>query len=292
MALYDMPKELLPPIISISHGIPSGDPIMAFFSRIDQVIVRCEPEKDYYTDLGVPPERMLDVGSTSAEDFPSQISLKHARLNARYQLGLDDTDLVILYATTYDISIYKTKSCSEIQELMLDSFIEAVQTFGLKAPVLYIKYHPSPGSDPTFSFSRNQYPLKAFAKLAQLGYRVRLTDSIESVLPASDCFIAHESSTLTEALDMGIPTISIKMHNGLAKPLLGERAYRETDCHKHLSVYDSPAAIAAEMHRLCALDKSHVYVQSKQLWKNIFGNGRTTGLMKVAELVEGLIAKS
>ena len=265
---------------------------MGFFSRIDHVIVRCEPEKEYYADLGVPPERMIEVGSPSAEDFPSRTSLRHARLNARYALGLDDSDTVILYATTYDISIYKTRSCAEILDLMLDSFAQAVETCGLKDPVLYIKYHPSPASDPTFSFSRSQYPLKAFAKLTKLGYRVRLADSVQSVLAASDCFIAHESSTLTDALDMGIPTISIKMHNGVGKPMLGLRAYRETDCHKHFSVYDAPSDIADQIQQLCALDKDHIYRQSKQLWQDIFGTGRTAGLMKVAELVAGLIAKS
>jgi len=290
MALYDAPPEILPPVVALCHGIPSGDPIMGFFTRYDHVIVRCEPEKEFYADLGVPSERMLEVGSSSAEDFPSKKALDHGRLNARYKLGLDESDTVLLYATTYDISIYDTKSCDEILQLMIDSFGEA-EKLGLKNAVLYIKYHPSPSSDPVFSYSRSQYPLQAFAKLTELGYRVRLADSIEDILPACDCFIAHESSTLTDALDFGVPTISIKMHNGLSKPLLGSRAYEETDCHKHLSVYDSAATLGGHMHALTAMDREVVYEQSQTLWKAIFKSGRTVGLMKIAALVEQLVGK-
>jgi len=291
MALYDMPPELLPPLVALCHGIPSGDPIMGFFTRADRFLIRCEPEKVFYTDLGVPPERMLDVGSSSCEAFFSETALRHARLNARYALGLDEKDTVLLYATTYDISIYNTKSCEEILELMISSFAQAADASKLDNPVLYIKYHPSPASDPTFSYSRSQYPLSAFNRLNQLGYRVRLASSIESILPACDCFVAHESSTLTDALDWGIPTISIKMHNGLSKPLLGSRAYSETDCHKHMSVYDSPSDIGNHITTLATMDRGAVYKQSKLLWHKLFTFGRTTGLMKVADLVTSLLAK-
>jgi hypothetical protein len=291
MALYDVPEDLLPPLVALCHGIPSGDPIMGFFTRVDRVLIRCEPEREFYQDLGVPAERMLEVGSASSEDFPSHNALQHARLNARYALGLDDDDTVIVYATTYDISIYNTKTCEEILDLMIDSFARAMAKGDFKNPVLYVKYHPSPASDPTFSYSRAQYPLSAFAKLSELGYRVRLADSIESVLPACDCFVAHESSTLTEALDWGIPTISIKMHKGLSKPLLGSRAYSQTNCHKHFSVYDSGEEIGGHIHALSTIDRQSVYKQSKQLWQDIFGSGRTAGLMKVADLVSTLLAK-
>ncbi|MBU6455409.1 MAG: hypothetical protein KGS72_26800 [Cyanobacteria bacterium REEB67] len=289
-ALYDVPQELLPPIVSLCHGIPSGDPLMNFFNRIDKVVVRCEPEKEFYADLGVAPEQMTFVGSTSIEDFPRQIALQHMRSTARSALGLDESDTVIVYATTYDISIYNTKSRQEILDLMLGTFKLAASEHNLKNPVLYIKYHPSPASDPHYSFSRNQYPFAAFGALSAAGYRVRLTDSIEAVLPACDCFIAHESSTLTEALDFGVPTISIKMHNGEATPLLGKRAYAETTCHKHFSVYDQAATIATHLATLCNLEKTDVFTQSRNLWRAIFATGRSAGLMKTAELVESLIA--
>jgi len=291
MALYDVPKDLLPPVVALCHGIPSGDPIMGFFSRMDKAIVRCEAEKIYYKDLGVPAENMLILGSPTSEDFPSRNAINHARLNARYKLGLDENDTVLFYATTYDIAIYKTKSCAEVLELMIDSLSRAVTEHGLKAPVLYIKYHPSPASDPTFSYSRNQYPLQAFARLTELGYRVRLADSIDTIMAASDCFIAHESSTLTEAMDSGIPTISIKMHKGKSKPLMGERTYAQTDCHTHLSVYDTPEIVGGHIHRLATKDRSQVYEQSKQLWLDMFGMGRTAGLMKLAQMVEEITAK-
>ncbi|MBS1997325.1 MAG: hypothetical protein JSS86_13485 [Cyanobacteria bacterium SZAS LIN-2] len=291
MALYDVPADLLPPVVALCHGIPSGDPIMGFFSRLDRAIVRCESEKIYYLDLGVPEEKMLIVGSPSAEDFPSREATEHARLNARYQLGLDRNDTVLFYATTYDIAIYNTKSCAEVLDLMLDSFALALKEHNLQSPVLYIKYHPSPASDATFSYSRNQYPLKAFARLNELGYRVRLADSIDTILTASDCFIAHESSTLTDALDKGIPTISIKMHKGKGKPLLGTRAYEQTDCHTHLSVYDSPDVLASHIGRLTKMDRESVYKQSRQLWQDMFGMGRTAGLMKISQMVEDLIKR-
>ena len=290
-ALYDVPKELLPPIISLCHGIPSGDPLMNFFNRIDRVIVRCEPEKEFYTDMGVSENQITFVGSTSIEDFPKESALQHTRSTARSLLGLDESDTIIVYATTYDISIYNTKTPAEILDLMIESFKAAVQQHGLKNPVLYIKYHPSPASDPHFSFSRNQYPFAAFSALNECGYRVRLTNDIESVLAACDCFVAHESSTLTEALDWGVPTISIKMHNGQATPLLGKRAYAETTCHKHFSVYDQPETIGADLANLCRLKRSDVYVQSHRLWSAIFATGRSAGLMKTAQLVEQLIKR-
>jgi hypothetical protein len=292
MALYDLPKDLLPPIVALCHGIPAGDPVMSFFARMDHVLVRCEPEKQFYADLGVPPERIVEIGSTSAEDFPSQVALSHARLNARYALGLSDDDTVILYATTYDIAIYNTKSCAETLDLIVTSLAQCVEQHGLKNPVFYIKYHPSPASDPTFSYSRSQYPLSAFSQLIELGYRIRLADSLEAVLPACDCFIAHESTTMADALDRGIPTISIKMQKGDSKLFLGSRAYTEVDCHKNLSVYDSPAQLALYLHQLCTLEKVLVYKQSKHLWQALFGSGRTVGLIKVAQLVTNLIAKS
>jgi len=291
MALYDVPRELLPPVVALCHGIPSGDPIMGFFSRMDKAVVRCEAEKIYYQDLGVPEANMLILGSQTAEDFPSRNSINHARLNARYELGLDEGDTVLFYATTYDISIYNTKSCAEVLELLIASLSQAVTAYGLKDPVLYIKYHPSPASDPTFSYSRNQYPLQAFAPLADLGYRVRLADSIDTVMAASDCFIAHESSTLTDAMDKGIPTISIKMHKGKSKPLMGERTYQQTDCHTHLSVYDTVDVVGGHIHRLATMDRDKVYSASRQLWKDMFGMGRTAGLMKLAQMVEELTQK-
>jgi len=128
----------------------------------------------------VPEANMLIVGSQTAEDFPSHNSINHSRLNARYELGLDEGDTVLFYATTYDISIYNTKSCAEVLELLISSLSKAVSVHGLKDPVLYIKYHPSPTSDATFSYSRNQYPLQAFEPLTKLGYRVRLANAIDT----------------------------------------------------------------------------------------------------------------
>jgi hypothetical protein len=290
LAFYDLERSELPPIVSLCHGIPTGDPLMSFFARIDNALVRCENEREFYADLGVPPQNMTFVGSTSSEGFPSQSAVQQARINARATLGLDETDSVILYATTYDINIYETKSCQEIMAMLLSVFELAVEKHGLKNPVLYVKYHPSPSSDPTFSFSRNQYPFTAFGKLEALGYRVRLTDSLETVLPGCDCFIAHESTTLSEALDCGIPTISIKIHTGIGSPFLGKRTYSETDCHKLFTVYDSPEDIAPCLQNLCTMDKAKVYKQSQSLWKALFVSGRSQGLMKVAELSSRLIA--
>jgi hypothetical protein len=288
-ALYDVPPELLPPVISLCHGMPSGDPLMNFFTRIDQVVVRCEAEKDFYESLGVPLERITFVGSTDIEAFPSKLAASRSRADARAALGLEDEDTVILYATTYDISIYNSKSPQEVMSLLLDAFRSAADA-GLKNPILYVKYHPSPASDPNYSYSRAQYPFEEFGRLHESGYRVRLCQDLESVLPAADCFLAHESTTLVDAMEANLPTISVKMHDGEAVPVLGRRAYTETDCHKHLSVFDSGGDIGRVIYSLASLDREQVYNQNKVLWQNNFVTGRSAGLMKLGALVKRLLA--
>lgn len=287
LLLFDLQKELLPPTIFLCHGMLAGDPVMDFWFGTDHTIARGKVEKAYFLRAGIDPATILEVGSGSLDAYPAAQSLQERRKHARTLLGLDQEQTVLIYATTYDV--YREDMSTQFQEFLIESFRQCAELGGLKDPVLYLKYHPSPASDATFSYSRNQYPLENFTQLQEAGISVRLLSTLDDVLPAGDCFIAHESSTLFMALESAVPSVSINYRASEALPIMGFDIYKSGESHWQLNAEDGAQSCAKKLNELCRLDRTKVYSDSKAAWNNIFNCGRTESLGRIATLTKSIL---
>ena len=197
---------------------------------------------------------------------------------------------IIVYAATYDICFGNQSSPEEILGRLLESFKSLAQKTNGKKPVLYVKYHPAPNHDPYFSFSRAQFPLEKFLQLEKDGYSVRLASNYDQCLPAADCFIAHESTTLTEAVYAGVPTLSLSFNRAKAKPLMGTGAYALPIRHKLLDIQESADTISDALLQLLNTDKKAAYEEIlPRAWRQIYDCGRTAGLVRVEQTVMSMI---
>ncbi|MBK8220141.1 MAG: hypothetical protein IPK73_03855 [Candidatus Obscuribacter sp.] len=290
LLLYDMDPALLPPIVFLCHGMLAGDPVMDFWFRFDKTLARGAVEKTYFLKAGVESDRIVDIGSPALDAFPSSDALSERRRQARVKLGLSSKQSVFIYALTYDV--YRADVSAQVINLILESLRRARMHEDLHEPVLFLKYHPSPAGDPTFSYSRNQYPLPAFMALNEAGFSVRILPELDGYLPAADCFIAHESSTLFQALEAGVPTISIRFNDGNTLPTMGFSIYEGSGAHRLRSLADGASVIGLDLHELSQMSRTDAFEQSRSAWSKIFHCGRTEALSCVVGVVQEMIANS
>lgn len=288
LTLYDFDDAVLPPVVYLCHGMLAGDPVMDFWLKFDKVLTRGAVEESYCRKLGFESDRIVNIGSISLDCYPSLSALNFRRQVARSRLGLDEHQLVVVYALTYDI--YRSDHSLQIIDLLTSSLKRLAFSCSSEKLVVYLKYHPSPSSDSTFSYSRNQFPLSSFVGLNDAGVSIRLSDDLETLVSAADCFIAHESTTLLKALENAVPTLSILYNPGDIEPILGRYAYENSKCHMLKSVADSADDVAASIFALLQFAQAESYAESRQVWQSVFKYGRTEGLSIVATLVKELIS--
>lgn len=290
LSMFDISNDLLPPIVYLCHGMLAGDPVMDFWLKFDRVLTRGTVEESYCKKLGIPSNKIVEIGSITLESFPAPTALAAKRSQARAALGLSSDQTVIVYALTYDV--YRADQSTLVARQIIESLecLNAKNT--LAAPVLFLKYHPAPSGDSTFSYSRNQYPLQLFMSLGELGFSVRINDNLDLLLAAADCFIAHESTTLVKALENGVPTMSLSYTAGKAEPVLGWPTYATNNCHKYRPIDDKVSLISKDLEDLLSLDKEVSYEESCKTWQNIFKIGRTQSLSVVGSLASELISSS
>lgn len=288
LLLFDMDASTLPPIVFLCHGMLAGDPVMDFWFRCDKTIARGKVEKSYYLRAGVDPAKIVDIGSASLDSFPSQDSLLSRRLNARVKLGLDLEQSVFIYALTYDI--YRADVSQQVLSLIIESLEVCQAQGGLRDPVIYLKYHPAPSDDASFSFSRNQYPLNEFMRLKQSGFSVRILPTLQDNIGAADCFIAHESSTLFQSLEAGVPSISIRFDDGQSLPTMGFDLYQQQAAHSLCSIQQGAKHIGKELSRLCLMDRVDSIEHSRKGWNDIFECGRTEAISRLIEVTQDLLS--
>ncbi|MBK9203505.1 MAG: hypothetical protein IPL73_13960 [Candidatus Obscuribacter sp.] len=124
---------------------------------------------------------------------------------------MDLEQSVFVYALTYDV--YRADVSQQVLSLIIEVWVcQAIRRS--TGPSHLFKYQPAPSHDASFSFSRNQYPLNEFMRLKQSGFSVRILPTLQDNIGAADCFIAHESSTLFQSLEAGVPSISVSFDDG------------------------------------------------------------------------------
>jgi hypothetical protein len=285
--LYDCPAGIRPPIFYFHHGILFGEPLSELFLEAEKYIAIGSVERKYFLNMGITEDKIVTLGSIDRESFPDKECLYRLRASARDELGIPKDRPVIVYGLTLDIYLYQKRPCDELTALLMQAFRYVVEKFGCTEPYLFLKYHPSPRSDPYFSFSRQQMPLESFFdSLQPLGYRIHLIKELKPYLQAADCFIAHESATVMTAVEHGCPTVSLAFHDGKAQPLLGWDAYPHCKSHKLVSDNEAPESIARAIKEVLDCPKEIAYSETKAIWERLFGIGRTHSLVKLIELVD------
>lgn len=289
LALMDTPREKRPPIIYFPHGSPYGHPITAMFLKVDYIFARGNRDANLFTDLGFPHANIIKVGSPSHEAFPDDNVLIKQREMTRLHCQVSEDTLVIVLSVTWDPYLYKSRPPLEIQNLIIESLAQVTKKLPGKKMVLYLKYHPHPVSDPSFSVSRIQFPLHNFLKLSSCGYEVRLANSFDDCLAAADCFIGQESTILCDALALGIPTISMDYAKPTGRPTLDYDTYAEPSVHKVVCTYDSPDTISDAVVELLAKPRSEVRQKCRADWHNVFACGRSEGIARMAGFFKSLL---
>ncbi len=291
--LFDCFESCRTPVIYFHHAYMFGDPFQNLFSNADKYLATGKVAEEHFQQLGISEDRIVKIGSINRECFPSRESLTDEYKSMRRRFSIPDESVAIIYGLTMDIYLYKKRTCEELTELMLDSFEKLVSDLGVVGPYLFLKYHPSPRTDPYFSFSRQQMPLERFfERLTPLGFQIRLIKELEPYLKAGDCFIAHESTTIWAALEAGCPTLSLNLHEGKADPLLGWDTYAgKLSAHKLLPDSRPADEIARAIKDVATCPKDLAHKESFQVWNGIFDCGRTESLTRLIKTVDELLTQ-
>ena len=287
LTLLDIPRTLRPPVAFFEHGSVYGDPYHSLFARAEYFLVNGRRDERVFSDLGVSAESIHKIGSVCQESLLSFEYVQHLRREYRLKHGIARETPVIIYATDWQSNLIARPSTEETQDLIITSIKRLCTDFDIK-PLLYLRYHPSP-SEMFFSRARLDYPLDKFLQLKEFGCTVRLAPELDSYLPLADCFIAHESSTLTDAISYGLPTLSIDYLKHAGLPILDTLAY-EGNNHALLSLTDNAETIASTIMQLISQDKRSVYRSCERVWSNIFDCGRTEGMARLSAFFRWLIA--
>lgn len=290
LAYFDFPKEKRPKTILFYHGLIHGDPVDNLFCNPDVVLVRGKAEASYFQNLGVEDDKIVKVGSLAIERFPSEKSIELQRQFARSRMDLNDDEKVVLWALTYDLFLYEKQTPEQLLELVLGTIAKVAIESNLKPLTLLLKYHPAPRDNEYYSFSRQQFPLdKITSRLGPLGVSVRLVHDIAACIPAADLFMAHESTSLIEALDAAVPTLSLKYSKSEAPPLLGTATYQTKRCHRIIDDHCSVDELYSVMVEQLSLSRDELIKQSSEVWNGLYDCGRTEGLGRVSKLVKSLV---
>jgi hypothetical protein len=287
LALLDTPPSMRPPLAFFEHGSVYGDPYHSLFVRGDYFFVNGRRDERVFSSLGVSVEKIHKIGSVCQEGLLSLEYLEHLRRESRLKHGIARETPVIFYATDWQSNLIDRPSTAQTQDLMINVIKQLCTEHGIR-PLLYLRYHPSPG-EMFFSRARFDYPLDKFLQLKDYGCTVRLAPELDSYLALADCFIAHESSTLTDAISYGLPTLSIDYQKHAGIPILDFLAY-EGESHVLLSLTDSADKIAGAVKQLISQDKRSVYQSCKNVWSNIFDCGRTEGMARLSAFFRNFVA--
>lgn len=281
MLLHDLPSELRPPIVLMYHGILGGAPITTMFHPADVVVARGLGEQKYYRDMGCSDSSIITIGSMNLERFPDEQAFLRNREYCRSLLGVAGDVPVVMYATTYDLGIYPSSMSShEVGCLLVELLKGAKSELNCDEILFLLKYHPSPSNEKYFSLSRIQYPLEMFAELSNYGIRLQLVDDL-SVLSGVDLFVSHESTTLVNALEAGIGSLSINLHCGNVDSTLGSTVYRSAQCHKIFRSDDSLDRITTGAIEILQQSAQERFSQSESAWAANFGIGKTNSVLKM-----------
>jgi hypothetical protein len=289
LAALDTPRHKRPPLIYFAHGVSYGYPISTMFVKADYVFARGRRDEGFMIDLGFPKDNIIKVGSPSDEGFPNNEILSQRREHARLRCAVTNDEPVLVFAVTWDPYFYKSRSSNEIQELLVDSFALVAKKLPGKKPVLYLKYHPHPVNDPSFSTSRYQYPLDKFLELTKAGYSIRLAKTFDDCMPAADCFIGHESAVLCDAVANGLPTVSLDYAPPKGRPTLDYGSYVEPAAHKILSVYDNPDTISDAILTLMQKPRPEIWDKCRESWGHVFDCGRSEGLSRIGKFLKQIV---
>jgi hypothetical protein len=279
LAIFDIPRELRPPVLYLSHGFPykQEDDL---HNRADYTLVRGKTDWDFFRSLGTPESRLVRLGCLDQEVFPDNNLLEARRHHARLKYSIAQDEVVILYALT------KGTAHKEVTALILESCRKLRNQLGSRKLTVLLKYHVTPHNQPLYSHSRNQYPLSKMFTLSEYGYSVRLIEDLEEYLPAADCMLTHESSVLYDAIGAGLPTVSIGKQKAQYTPRLGYGAYKDSSCHKFLTIRDSPQAIGEALSVALTTSRTEAWDQCRSLWNDIYDCGRTEAMVRLVRLLE------
>lgn len=290
LAAFDTPRAERPPLVYFGHGSPYGYPMVSMFTKADWLWVRGPRDREYFGRLGYPDERIVSVGCPDNEGVIPLASLNKKRIETREALGIGPDDKVILYAVSWDSYLYKTLSAEQILAVVTKAlhcvahqFIKSDSSKSNKPSRiwLFLKYHPYPTSEPAFEMSRFQYPLDRFLPLRDNGYEIRLTKDLSTGLIVADCFLSHESTTLTEAIQHGVPTVSLDYCQATGEPTLGAGTYKISRSHRFISIHETAEAIGDNINDLLRASPIDSYRDCLLAWSNIYDFGRTEGLMRI-----------
>lgn len=287
LTVFDLPDAIRPPVAYFEHGLVYGDPYHSMFARADHFLVHGKRDREIWQSLGISSDRMITVGCLTQDHFPTKAYCDHIRAEARLKNGLDDSSRAILYGIDWQADLISRPSTAETQKLVIESLKLLAEKHNIR-PVLFLKYHPSPG-DPFFYKSRVDYPLPEFLKLAEFGIEVRLASDLESFLPLADCYLAHESTTLGDAIGAAVPTLSLDYERSKSRPTLDHVAYEAGSAHRYLSLRHSPEEVAAAMAEILTLDRSGIHDSCKKVFDNLYDCGRTTGLARFGQFFQNLV---
>lgn len=290
LTLFDLPDAVRPPVAYFEHGLVYGDPFASCLARADHFLVHGTRDREIWQTLGISLERMISVGCLTLDHFPSREYSEHVRSIARLKHGLADSRKAILYGMDWQSDLIDRPSTAETQDLVIESLKILSEKHGVK-PVLYLKYHPSPG-DPFFQKSRVDYPLHRFLELESYGIEIRLASDLESHFPLSDCYFSHESTTLGDAIGATVPTLSLDYHARSGRPILDNVAYEAGSAHRYLSLRHSPDQIAEAFFQILSLDRSCVYDSCLRVFNNLYDCGRTTGLARFGRFFQETVLKT
>jgi hypothetical protein len=278
LALFDMPRGDRPPVAYFEHGIVYGDPYHSMYARAEHFIVTGRRDREIWQALGADPSTMLTVGCITQDFFPSFEYVETMRAQARLRQDLKADTPAIVYALDWHADLISRPSCADTQKLIIKSLEILANEHNIK-PVLFLKYHPSPG-EPFFYKSRVDYPLHHFLELEKCGITVRLASDLDSYLPLADCYMAHESTTLGDAIGAAVATLSLDYNQMEGRPTLDRVAYEPGSAHRLSSLRHQPEQIAQSLKEVLSAPRDVVYESSKKVWHNLYDCGRTEGLAR------------
>ena len=293
LTLQDIDRAIRPPLVMFYHGVPTGEPMENLFSSPDYLIVRAASELEFYRQLGIPDAQTLRVGSLSREAFPLFPFIESSRRQARANLGFEDRDIVVIWALTYTLGYYDALSDQDCLNLIIKTFEHLAAKPEYKDRlVLYLKYHPAPRPDKTFSFSRSQFPLSSvFQSLNALGVRVYVHDQLNEIIHAADALLAHESTILFEAVEAAVPTVSLKMIKGPSEPVLGSAAYSLQNTHRFCAETTTVDQFSSAFEHVFAITLTERFSDSQKVWSEVYCCGRTAGLVALLEFLKSIASE-
>lgn len=193
------------PSFVLSHGAGIGEAYTVTASAIaDFMLFVGERGMDPYLDIGFPRERMVACGNPAWDSFPDVIARRsELRERVRHSMGLSSTTPVIVFGTTWNSKVTALRGGKSFEQT-LTAFMRACRALSDSG----VHFHAIV-KDRLANESRGRLETARIAHEAGFTAYSYATGEMPATLMAADLLVAHQSTTLLEALLADVPAINL-----------------------------------------------------------------------------------